>query len=1810
MSDGERRDDEAATTSAADDDDEEEYEEPGGGNHFLGFMFGNVDDAGDLDADYLDEDAKEHLFALADKLGTSLKDIDLTKSSPAPADPSEQDYDEKAEDAVDYEDIDEQYDGPEVEAATEEDHLLSKKDYFSSNTMLASVNSKVSVFEDENYDEDEEPPTDVELPDDNVIPAEQLDALPSNETPAIETVSNSLPQSGESMDIEYEVCQQEEVDTEGGHLQSKSGTSLPVLCIEDGSVILKFSEIFGAQEPLRKAKTDCHQRPVNKELRITNVCDIVEDDEEVFLRSTIQDLPSLKHIKMSEDFVESDSDELTSNDTCGFKDLCLSEQPMKDAHKDFPTAQQAPVCPDFYPLEHDDWENGIIWGNSPTNESQASLKSCVISEESADTQSKDTAKDYGYVSRCSDVQSKNNGSPMITEPVTTQPFGCTEIPASASYHYPENSYPLLRKETPQEKNDLDNTVPNNINGTFKIDTMKCLNNLSRLNKELLEGSWLDNIIWDPSQDIPKPKLILDLKDEQMLFEILDEKNGDHLRSHSRAMIVTRSMKTSTVGNFDHNNQAVTLDSQFDISNDKFYSNRKMSQQAKSHTKKRSSMGIKVVHSVPAQKLQFMKPLSEKEIVNFHRPKAKWFPRENKIAADLQGPACGHGPMTVIVMTLAGKGVKLAVNTEETPLSVKSKASKKLEFRPSEKIKLFCSGKELEDEISLAMQNVRPNSILHVVRTEVHLWPKAQKLPGEDKALRPPGAFRKKVDLSVKDGHVFLMEYCEERPLLLANAGMGARLCTYYQKTSPTDQTATSLRSNNDGLGTVLAIEPADKSPFLGDVRSGSHQSCLETNMYRAPTFPHKVASTDYLLVRSPKGMLSLRRIDKLYAVGQQEPHMEVFSPGTKNMLNYLMNRVLVYVYRQFRLRERPGALSQIRADELPIQYPLTEAIVRKRMKHCADLKKIPNGHLFWTQRPDFRIPSEEEVRRLVPPESVCCHESMQAGQHRLHRLGIKKLTQPVGLASAMNQLPDEAIELAAAAHIERELQITSWNLTSNFVACTNQDRENIERLEITGVGDPSGRGLGFSYVRVTPKAPVANSSHKKKSAAAKGTTVTGTDADLRRLSMDAARELLLKFGVPDEQIDKLTRWHRIAMVRKLSSEQAASGITIDEIPVSKFARGQRMSFLQLQHQTKEKCQEIWDRQVQSLSAMDGDDNASDTEANSDLDSFAGDLENLLDAEEFDDEDVGTADLRSDKADGTRGLKMRRCPTQALSNEEIQDDEAEAALVKKLLEESGNDTKRKKQPAGMANYGTSMYNQGANKTKQGKSSGYGSASTPKESTPRGVKEVEYSFTEGALPSKLKTKPMGDANDIILVKKKNVPGKDGFKEKRQGARGDSLVCGACGQLGHMRTNKLCPKYGEDPETSEMDAISFRHNPLDVVSHVQTKAPSKRLVAKVSPEVPETEGPESIEKIKPVKFRCGPPDKFLERSMSVAGSSVSDKRTMDATDLKSTGKVGKIKIFNKIKSEDYPPDTPKPSVVIRPPAEAEKDAPRKKVIIKQPKGHVDQQRAIEIRSGQEPRKIRKIAELSTLEKANREEDHWYAGEPSQMNSSGRLGSEGNRKNKVMGNDESWRAFQEQRERQEQRLIEARMYEASREEELQKAKKKNKKKKKHEFRDDDVLDHRPYRNDRKVPERNRAAKRRTPADMTEYAPSAKRRRGGEVELSNILEKIVDHLRDQTSISLLFLKPVTKKIAPDYYDVILRPMDLGTIRDKARKMEYKNRDEFRHDVAQIRLNAHLYNDSRHPHIPPLAEQLLEICDSLLLESADLLDDAESAIEG
>ncbi|XP_020534043.1 transcription initiation factor TFIID subunit 1 isoform X2 [Jatropha curcas] len=1904
-----------ASQDARDEDDDEEYEEVGGGNRLLGFMFGNVDNSGDLDVDYLDEDAKEHLGALADKLGPSLTDIDLSVKSPhASADAAEQDYDAKAEDAVDYEDIDEQYEGPEIQAASEEDFLLPKKEYFSSEVSLATLEQKTSVFDDENYDEEEE--TERE----DVVVEKKLEVqgislsnfLSDQQDVAVVLAGETSPRDGiqldsldaENLDDGLEDFEEEIADAMEGPPDDQGSTPLPILCIEDGMVILRFSEIFGIHEPLKKAEKRGHRYSINKErYKSMDVSDVVEEDEEAFLKGSSQVFQLHSYVNQydvsvfSGDILESGkfgAKQGSIQDEKQKRSSCTSSEPMnKDLSINLASGWQSPLCSKFYPLDQQDWEDRILWDNSPV--SNNSIASCELSgpdlgnsfikemEQASSPQSV-----HLELPMNPDEQAHNiflHGSPVVVESFDSgDSSGQLDLSSSESRSHPQ----LLRLESQLEGekyHDVGGRRENNAVEIVQCDAVRRFSKLTLQNKDMMEGSWLDEIIWEPNKDHMKPKLILDLQDEQMLFEVLDKNDSKHLQLHAGAMIVTRSLKPRVSP--DLSGHGYNSGWQFNIANDKFYMNRKISQQLQSNSGKRIAYGTKVHHSAPAIKLQTMKlKLSNKDLANFHRPKALWYPHDNEVAVKEQKKLPTQGPMKIILKSLGGKGSKLHVDAEETVSSVKAKASKKLDFKPSEMVKIFYLGKELEDQKSLAAQNVQPNSLLHLVRTKIHLLPRAQRIPGENKSLRPPGAFKKKSDLSVKDGHIFLMEYCEERPLLLSNIGMGANLCTYYQKSSTGDQSGISLRNGNSSLGNVVVLEPTDKSPFLGDIKAGCSQSALVTNMYKAPIFPHKVASTDYLLVRSAKGKLSIRRIDQIAVVGQQEPLMEVFSPGSKNLQSYITNRLLLHVYREFRAAEKRGIVPWIRADELSTQFPnLSETMLRKKMKECAVLRRDANGHLFWSKKRDFIIPSEEDLKKLVLPENVCAYESMQAGLYRLKHLGITRLTNPTNVSTAMSQLPDEAIALAAASHIERELQITPWSLSSNFVACTNQDRENIERLEITGVGDPSGRGLGFSYVRAATKATVSNAMVKKKAAAGRGgSTVTGTDADLRRLSMEAAREVLLKFNVPEEQIAKQTRWHRIATIRKLSSEQAASGVKVDPTTISKYARGQRMSFLQLQQQTREKCQEIWDRQVQSLSAVDGDENESDSEANSDLDSFAGDLENLLDAEECEG-DESNYESKHDKADGMKGLKMRGRASQAQAEEEIEDEAAEAAeLCRLLMDDDEAEQKKKKKTkipgvgAGLAPRSKPNFVANAERIKKTNKVHPNDSCLPKESSIRDSKEVETLFAKRKMSEKLKAiKKNGTSDSTISTIKTKVKisgeGPKTFKEKKPSR--ETFVCGACGQLGHMRTNKNCPKYGEESEaqveTADLEKVSGKSNSLDPSSKSMQKLQKKKSMPKGTVKVQPSESEKSSLKAKPlpVKFKCGSTEKLSDKPADGATKSSDWPVTSDArpdssdveTGSKPIAKVSKIKISNKAKTEDVqvelhkpsivirpPMDTDrsqieshkpsivirppsnterdhveshKPSIVIRPPAVKDREQAHKKIVIKQPKEIVDLDQVSQDGStGFEFRKIKRIAELSGIEnrrksqilhfpgesakRKSREEGRWWEEEEKRRNTE-RL-REG-RARRIYG--------EETRGVEEQGLAELRRYEEAvrrerEEEEQQKAKKKKKKKKKPEISDDYLDD---YRASRRMPERDRGAKRRPVVELgrfgAEYTPATKRRRGGEVGLANILEHIVDTLKDKLDISYLFLKPVSKKEAPDYLDIIKHPMDLSTIRDKVRKMEYKHREDFRHDVWQITYNAHLYNDRRNPGIPPLADQLLELCDYLLKEQSHSLSEAEAGIE-
>ncbi|XP_017241541.1 transcription initiation factor TFIID subunit 1 isoform X2 [Daucus carota subsp. sativus] len=1861
----------STSQDARDEDDEDEYEEAEGGNRLLGFMFGNVDGAGDLDIDYLDEEAKEHLGALADKLGSSLTDINLSvRSVQTSADAIEQDYDEKAEDAVDYEDIEEQYEGPEVQAITEEDYLLPKKDYISSQAS-APVKGTTSLFDDENYDE-EESEKETEADENNAeVQTTNLSGDSDNHAvlSQVEDLRGDIVNGAsetEEPTPSLEDFLKEEDDILEELVDNQNMTPLPILYTEDGAVILRFSEIFGIHKSSKKSeKRECRYSVPKDKYMSMGTADVLEDDDETFFKGLCQGFTWKCRTHVNDDILpikdnESDLETLQYVQHPGIvasvvdedrRDTCLSDEPMKKDIAIDPFLEKiTPLSPELYLLEQQDWEDRIIWDNSPELSDRFAETLEISGHDSGasfvENLESNIEEQHNHQELRMETDETSNAIFQRSYPVSVEPFGSRKISdlvSSARQFHPQ----LLRLESRLE-NGLDNGKDSST--TEEVghrDAIRSYNKVSLLNKDLLEGSWLDNVIWEPHQSMTKPKLILDLQDEQMLFEILNDKDGKHLKRHAGAMIITRSVKFN--GDLvETNGHGTLLGESFNIANDKFYSNRKSSQQLKSHSKKRTAHGVKVLHSIPGLKLQTMKAkLSNKDIANFHRPKALWYPHDNEVVLKEQGKLPTQGSMKIILKSLGGKGSKLHVDAEETIASVKAKASKKLDFKPSEAVKIFYCGVELDDDKSLALQNVRPNSLLHLVRTKIHMLPRAQKVPGENKSLRPPGAFKRKADLSVKDGHVFLMEYCEERPLLIGNVGMGARLCTYYQKSSTGDQTGTSLRSGSSGLGNLLTLDPSDKSPFLGDIRASCSQSCIETNMYRAPIFQHKVSSTDFLLVRSPKGKLSIRRIDRIDVVGQQEPHIEVMSPSSKGVQMYTMNRLLVYLYREFRAAEKRGLRPSIRVDELSAQFPnMNEAFLRKRLKHCADFQKQSNG-LFWVMRRNFRIPLEEQLRRMVTPEDVCSYESMQAGLYRLKRLGITRLTSPTGLSSAMNQLPDEAIALAAASHIERELQITPWNLSSNFVACTNQDRENIERLEITGVGDPSGRGLGFSYVRTAPKAPISNAVVKKKAAVSRvSSTVTGTDADLRRLSMEAAREVLLKFNIPEEQIAKLTRWHRIAMIRKLSSEQAAAGVKVDPTTISKYARGQRMSFLQLQQQTREKCQEIWDRQVESLAAVDGEENESDVEANSDLDSFAGDLENLLDAEEFEEGEERNYESKQNNADGVKGLKMRRHPSQAQAEEEFEDEAAEAAELCRMLMDDEEAERKKKKKIRMVGQQLrqAQGSHGFDSVERVKKTNAGFKQhtpaiqpriTPKDSFNMDMKQDERFPDRKNFSTKLKAKKKNEIEHLGFLKKVKILG-EGIKtlKEKKSAR-DSFVCGACGQLGHMRTNKNCPKYGEDPETQpetrDTEKASGKLNSLDKTAVSQQRPLLKKNTPKSMAKILLAETPEedkSSSKAKILKVKCSSTDKLLDKA-TPATSQISDMPLTSDTDTASrpTVKVNKIIFANKTRPEDTQVEQHKPSIVIKPPVETDREQPRKKLIIKRPKEHIDNDQISQEESTDlDSRKTKKIIELSSFEDYREQDSSVHFAEASRRRNrdNNRMWEEEQKmRDAERKREERIRRFQEEQAiklEEQERVANIRRYEEvirieREEEELQKANKKKQKSKRTDLRDDYMDDFPPRRIDRRIPGRERTAKRQSVFESARYgaehAPPTKRRRGGggEVGLANILENIVEILKEKIEISYLFLKPVLRKEAPDYHRIVKRPMDLSTIKEKVRNLEYKSRRDFRHDMWQITYNAHLYNDRRNPGIPPLADQLLELCDYLLAENDASLTDAEAGIE-
>uniref|UniRef100_A0A8C0GPW4 Transcription initiation factor TFIID subunit 1 n=1 Tax=Chelonoidis abingdonii TaxID=106734 RepID=A0A8C0GPW4_CHEAB len=830
------------------------------------------------------------------------------------------------------------------------------------------------------------------------------------------------------------------------------------------------------------------------------------------------------------------------------------------------------------------------------------------------------------------------------------------------------------------------------------------------NEELVYGRWEDNIIWDDQameMFLDPPVLTLDPNDENIILEIPDEKEEMTLNSPSKENKKESSLKKSRIllgktgvikEEPQQNMSQPEVKDPWNLSNDEFYYPKQQGL--------RGTFGGNIIqHSIPAVELRqpfFPTHMGPMKLRQFHRPPLKKYSF---------GTLSQPGPHSVQPLL---KHIK-----------------KKAKMREQER---QASG------------------------------------GGEMFFMRTPQ------DLTGKDGDLILAEYSEENGPLMMQVGMATKIKNYYKRKPGKDPGAPDCKYGE----TVYC----HTSPFLGSLHPGQLLQAFENNLFRAPIYLHKMPETDFLIIRTRQGCY-IRELVDIFVVGQECPLFEVPGPNSKRANTHIRDFLQVFIYRLFwKSRDRPR---RIRMEDIKKAFPShSESSIRKRLKLCADFKRTGMDSNWWVLKSDFRLPTEEEIRAMVSPEQCCAYYSMIAAEQRL---------KDAGYGEKSFFAPEEENEEDFQMKIDDEVRTAPWNTTRAFIAAMKGKC----LLEVTGVADPTGCGEGFSYVKI-PNKPTQQKDDKEPQPVKK--TVTGTDADLRRLSLKNAKQLLRKFGVPEEEIKKLSRWEVIDVVRTMSTEQARSG----EGPMSKFARGSRFSVAEHQERYKEECQRIFDLQnkvLESTEILSTDTDSSSAE-DSDFEEMGKNIENML---------------------------QNKKTSSQLSREREEQERKE--LQRMLLgEDSGNDKERSKKDR---------------RDKKGLSSGT-SAGSHKDDDTASVTSLNSSATGRRLKiyrtfrdedgkeyvrcETVRKPSVIDAYSRIRTtkdeefirkfalfdeqhreemrkerrriqeqlrrlkrnqEKEKLKGPPEKKPKKMKERPDlKLKCGACGAIGHMRTNKFCPLY----------------------------------------------------------------------------------------------------------------------------------------------------------------------------------------------------------------------------------------------------------------------------------------------------------------------------------------------------------------------------------------------------------------------------------
>ncbi|TPX39230.1 hypothetical protein SeMB42_g04418 [Synchytrium endobioticum] len=319
------------------------------------------------------------------------------------------------------------------------------------------------------------------------------------------------------------------------------------------------------------------------------------------------------------------------------------------------------------------------------------------------------------------------------------------------------------------------------------------------------------------------------------------------------------------------------------------------------------------------------------------------------------------------------------------------------------------------------------------------------------------------ELTLKDGSDYvLLEYSEEYPPIMMNVGMGALIQNYYRKNDDRDTYVPDL-----AIGEPKLLEPSDRSPFelFGQVEPGQTIQMLYTDLVRAPIFPHKPCTTDFLLIRTRswqdsmlgKTKYYIRELPLTFVVGQLFPQAEVPKPRGRKLLNMVKNHMTIWMYRQV-IKRRQKELETNYTQNLLNAFPGTaEAQLRQRFKGFA---KFSKKNQIGTYELEASLPKDKidsEFLNPINPNHICLIEASRAWAQWLNDNNLSFSNKKGDDDDDGEDDEEETTDL--------QIRVAPWNLTKTFRLAA----QGKARVKLHGAGDPTGRGEGFSFVRTSAK---------------------------------------------------------------------------------------------------------------------------------------------------------------------------------------------------------------------------------------------------------------------------------------------------------------------------------------------------------------------------------------------------------------------------------------------------------------------------------------------------------------------------------------------------------------------------------------------------------------------------------------------------------------------------------------------------------------------------------------------------------------------